>query len=208
MPYNITKATTDHIPGILEVWISAFSDITAFFPHSPTGDEWLLSSFHFSMTEPSQNTVYYVMTDDASSAPEDRGEGKVLGFAKWTIHPGGKPLPDWRERWEKDFPADMSSQLLGSFFDPMARQHDAVVGDRPHYFLETLATIKKYWKRGLGSSLLQWGNDEADKAGWECYLDAAPTAKHLYEMHGYAEQTDKKDPNSPAVPMLRTPNKQ
>ncbi|KAH8799812.1 acyl-CoA N-acyltransferase [Xylogone sp. PMI_703] len=208
MPCHLLKATPSHVPGIVAVFKSGFHNMTSLFPATLTGDEWLRSSTHFSMTEPSQNTVYYIITDDISDDPEDVGKGQVLSFARWTIHPGGSPVPDWRDRWEKSFPSDMNPQQLGeTFFDPMARQHHAVTGDRPHYFLEVFATLQGYQKRGHGSQLLKHAHDEADKVGWECYLDAVPSAKHLYESHGYVEQPDKKDPKSRAVPLLRPAKK-
>ena len=90
------------------------------------------------MKEKNQNTVFYVITEDSDddnvAAEKGKGKGRVVSFAKWIIQPGGSQVPDWRQRWETHFPEDMNPIPLGEdFFDPMARQHALVMGDRPHY---------------------------------------------------------------------------
>ena len=72
--------------------------------------------------------------------------------------------------------------------------------------LEVLGTHEKYQKRGLGSKLLTWGCEAADATGLECYLDAAPAAKSLYEEFGYAQVEGLGDPLF-ALPMLRPATK-
>lgn len=63
-------------------------------------------------------------------------------------------------------------------------------------------THPDYQKRGIASMQLQWGCDEADKAGQECYLDASPVGKSLYEKFGYVAQTEHSVEGA-GVPMLR-----
>lgn len=48
--------------------------------------------------------------------------------------------------------------------------------------------MEAHRKRGYGSALVKWGSDLADKLGVECYLDASPDGKPLYEKNGYIEQ--------------------
>lgn len=73
--------------------------------------------------------------------------------------------------------------------------------------LEILATHPGYRKLGLASQLIQWGCDEADKEGLECFLNASKLGKPLYEKHGYAEQMHAKDPVVPSAAMLRSARK-
>jgi GNAT superfamily N-acetyltransferase len=73
--------------------------------------------------------------------------------------------------------------------------------------LEILATHPGYRKLGLASQLIQWGCDQADKGGLECFLNASKAGKPLYEKHGYVEQVDAKDPVVPSAAMLRRARK-
>ena len=73
--------------------------------------------------------------------------------------------------------------------------------------LEILATHPGYRKLGFGSQLIQWGCDEADKEGLECFLNASKVGKPLYEKHGYVEQIEAKDPFGPSAAMLRPARK-
>ena len=135
MPFNLSLATLEHIPGIAEVWRSGFNtpEMQGLFPDTPTGREWTRRSIEKSMTEKRHNTVFYIITEDSDNVAE-KGKGRVVSFARWIIQPEGSPVPDWRERWETSFPEDMNPTLVGDvFFDPMARQHALVMANRQHY---------------------------------------------------------------------------
>lgn len=69
--------------------------------------------------------------------------------------------------------------------------------------LEVLATHDDYRKRGLASRLLDWGSENADRNGWECYLDAGAGAQSLYQKHGYVPHPEIRDAKAPAEPMVR-----
>jgi GNAT superfamily N-acetyltransferase len=73
--------------------------------------------------------------------------------------------------------------------------------------LETLATHEDHRGLRLGSKLLDWGNEEADRRGWECYLDATLKAVSLYERHGYVAQPFQAK-GTPSIPMVRPAKKQ
>jgi hypothetical protein len=51
--------------------------------------------------------------------------------------------------------------------------------------LETLFTHPKYQGNGVGSALLQWGLDEADRLGLMIYLEATEEGRPLYERFGF-----------------------
>lgn len=56
---------------------------------------------------------------------------------------------------------------------------------------ELLAVAKGYWQQGIGSALLQWGCEEADKEGLQVYLDASPMGSRLYTKHfGFVKRAD------------------
>ena len=61
------------------------------------------------------------------------------------------------------------------------------MGRQAHYYLEMIVTRHEHQGKGAGAMLVKWGVDEADKAGWPCYLDSTPDGKGLYVRHGFRE---------------------
>ncbi|KAH8789803.1 acyl-CoA N-acyltransferase [Hyaloscypha finlandica] len=204
MAFSLSLATEADTPGLIAVWNSAFwqPGVQVVFPDTPTGREWRRKSFERSMKTPSQHCTHMIVTEDSAE-----GKKKIVAFGRWFRYGEGEFEMDWSTRWEPELPEDMKVEMVGHvFFDPMARQHSAVMGQRPHYFVEVLATDTEYQKKGLGSRLLAWICEKADSEGLELYLDAGKDAQDLYEKFGFVEQADKKDPKAVA-PMLRLAKK-
>jgi hypothetical protein len=68
------------------------------------------------------------------------------------------------------------------------------MGERPHYFLELMGTIDENKRKGAASMLLQWGCDQADREGLECYVDASPDGLPLYERFGWEKKGEQDMP--------------
>ena len=64
------------------------------------------------------------------------------------------------------------------------------MGDRPHYFLEVLATRPEWHRNGAGGMLIKWGVEQADRDGLECYIEASPDGLELYKRYGWEEVED------------------
>jgi hypothetical protein len=131
--FDISRGTPDDIPGMVDVWYKAFNDpgILTIFPDSLSGREWITKSISQMMNDEKKNTVYMIITENSK---EDTAKGKVVAYSQWIVHPGGGPIPPWHKRWIADLPEDMKEEVVdGIFFQPMARQHAAVTGERPHY---------------------------------------------------------------------------
>ncbi|KAI8965119.1 acyl-CoA N-acyltransferase [Daldinia sp. FL1419] len=189
-----TTAVVDHasvsdIPALITIWWDAFSTehLQRVFPQTPNGKRWqerAFEDFIGSTPGPDELKTECLVVRD----PET---GAAAAFAIYRIVPEGYPpeKQTWRARWPpaEGFP-DMSDDHLDDFFSRMEKAHAHVVGDRGHVFLEVLATKEEFRKRGYGSALVKWGTELADQLGLECYLDASPAGKPLYEAHGYVEQ--------------------
>ncbi|KAN0120094.1 acyl-CoA N-acyltransferase [Hyaloscypha variabilis] len=199
MTFTLRLATEADIDGLVAVWNSAFwqPSVQAVFPDTPTGREWRRKSFERSMKTPSQHCTHMILTDDS-----EEGKGKVVAFGRWFRYAEGEFETDWKTRWEPVLVEDMKIEMLEGFFDPIAKQHNAVTGERAHYFLEVLATVTEYQKKGLGSRILECVCQKADREELELYLDGAKAAQPLYEKFGFVEQVDKREPKA-AAPMLR-----
>lgn len=114
----------------------------------------------------------------------------LVAFAKWNaplmvVGPGTlqqpPPLPDC-------WPADGDPALAAVFFGRLADMHEEIMGGRPHWYLEIIVTRSKYQGLGAGRMLMEWGVERADEEGAECYLDATPQGKQLYERFGFKTQ--------------------
>lgn len=114
----------------------------------------------------------------------------LVAFAKWNapvvvvVGPGTPQLPPLPDCW----PADGDPTLAAVFFGKLADMHEAIMAGRPHWYLEMIVTRSKYQGLGAGRMLMEWGVERADENGAECYLDATPEGKHLYERFGFKTQ--------------------
>jgi hypothetical protein len=131
--FSMSRGRPEDIPGIVDVWFKAFNtpEMLQVFPDSPTGREWATNSVSQMMNDEDKNTVFMIITEDID---QNEAKGRVLAYSQWIVHPGGGPIPPWNERWSADLAQDMKEEVVdGIFFQPMARQHAAVTGQRPHY---------------------------------------------------------------------------
>lgn len=58
---------------------------------------------------------------------------------------------------------------------------------RKHYYLEIIATRPEWQGKGAAGMLIRWGLERADQQGVECYLEASPVGKKVYEHFGFEE---------------------
>ncbi|KAL7622125.1 hypothetical protein AAE478_007627 [Parahypoxylon ruwenzoriense] len=170
----VERATASDTPNLITVWWDAFSGdfIERIYPHTPDGRQWLERAFakNFgSRRGPEEPVTECVIVRD----PDD----------------GCEPVQrSWRARWPAfgDLPGMQEREdVLAGFFDPMEKTQTYLLEDRGYIYLEALGTREAHRKRGYATALIKWGTDLADRLGLECYLDASPAGKPLYEAHGY-----------------------
>ncbi|KAK4561286.1 hypothetical protein LTR86_004603 [Recurvomyces mirabilis] len=85
----------------------------------------------------------------------------------------------------KEFNTALYTNLLGELVDK--RREPGRFGTGSQWVLTTLATREPYRRKGAGGLILEWGLEQARKAGVPAFLEAAVGAKHLYESHGFKE---------------------
>jgi len=60
--------------------------------------------------------------------------------------------------------------------------------ERKHWYLELIATRPEWQGKGAAGKLIRWGLERADEEGTECYLEASPDGKPVYERFGWRER--------------------
>ncbi|KAJ0114987.1 hypothetical protein J7T55_001394 [Diaporthe amygdali] len=171
----------EDVEDMCETLLDAFSGNMVgrtFFPRtSASARRFWLDALADEIRDPNAR---FVVVEDAVTSPPT-----LVAFAKWnapappaTLQP---PLPD-------SWPEDRDPALADVFFQTLADKHHEIMADRPHWYLEMIVTKGRYQGQGAGGMLLGWGVDKADDEGVECYLDATPQGKHLYERFGFKDE--------------------
>ena len=61
------------------------------------------------------------------------------------------------------------------------------VKEKGYLYMAILAVDPNFQRMGVGHRLLQWGLEKADREGLECFIEASPEGKGLYEKFGWRE---------------------
>ncbi|KZF19723.1 acyl-CoA N-acyltransferase [Xylona heveae TC161] len=172
-PLQVRLATAKDIDGMVDVFFRSFTVpfFRTLFPPTPATREWLTGTFR-EMMQHDRDPRFLVV--------EDVENGRMAAFAKWV--PPGTRHTHWLSF--KDFPG-FDVPLCDLFFDGMHQNREELMGDRPHWFLELLATAEDYQGKGAGSKLLRYGLDRADEAGVEAYVDASLEGLPIYQRYGW-----------------------
>ena len=56
-----------------------------------------------------------------------------------------------------------------------------------YVYMAILAVGPEWQRMGVGRKLLEWGLEKADREGLECWIEASPAGKPLYEKVGWRE---------------------
>ena len=160
-----------------------------------------INNILYSRGEPSQKTLDRV-TEDIRDGVINKGilylkcvdtsTGEMVAGARWRYV---KPKEEGaKERtWEEvdagftiPEPYDESDpELFKSLYTLFNSNKREILGNRPYYVLDTLATLQAHERRGAGSMLVRWGCARADEVGVEAFLEASPMGAPMYARHGF-----------------------
>lgn len=170
----LLAANYDPYHPLMQVFFPVFGYTTLDIVKSKEEGQQRLWNDHVKMGEVS-NWLYV----------EEVSTGKMVGCAQWEVHLKN-PFPEVAERIEtswwpegsqgKEFSEKLLSQVYGARVSWMAR---------PHLALNWMCCIPTHRRQGVGSLIMQWGIDKAEKLGLEAYLEASPMGKPLYEKFGF-----------------------
>lgn len=180
--FRLRPGVPSDIESMCDIFLDAFSGNavgrTLFPRSSPSARKFWMDAL---ADEIHDANARFLVVEDLS-----RTHATLVGFAKWKApstsqaHPSA-PLPD-------NWPEDGDPALARVFFRKLADEHMKIMGERPHWYLEMIATRSQFQGRGAGSMMVQWGVDRADEDQVECYLDATPEGKPLYVKFGFQDK--------------------
>ncbi|KAE9366295.1 acyl-CoA N-acyltransferase [Stipitochalara longipes BDJ] len=177
----VSEATLPDIPAIKHIFARAFYPISPYMakamPDTPQMAEWW-GRVNQAAIEDSKMRLIKV-TETALSA-------EVIAICRWRVAGSfGRDAGFWTE-----FPLTPyhNTELCESFIKPMGEYRRKLMGDRPHYFLEFLASAHEHKGRGIGSMLVQWGCDRADEEDVEIYVETNRAVLPLYKKFGFIVQ--------------------
>ncbi|MCJ1485555.1 hypothetical protein MMC06_005730 [Schaereria dolodes] len=142
------------------------------FPRTPSVREWTNEKQIKSMAE-DKRARFITITED----------GQITAYAKWLMPTNEKDdsddpsqVPSWPEGVGRDF---------DDFHLALARKRKELMGERPYYQLELLATLPEHQGRGAGGKLIRWGLEQADRDGLATYVEAFAAGVPVYEHFGW-----------------------
>ena len=197
MPLELLEATEADLPTLnalfLETFLAHVPIESLLYPDGATAPV-LASSLERMQGDHAKPTTVFLKVVDPSLAPPSSAPGThppeaIVAMAKWNVFPHPRPRPDW------DVPyalpdaraAGVNHALMDAFMGGMVRRRALATRSRPHLHMGLLATRVGQARRGAGRLLVQWGLDKARAMGVDCYLEATPQGRGLYDRMGFAQ---------------------
>ncbi|PYI03678.1 acyl-CoA N-acyltransferase [Aspergillus sclerotiicarbonarius CBS 121057] len=207
MSYTIRPATEADAPELANINIASFSHQALWsnlFPSTPST----------STTSPSSSTsTNYTQAHPLKTArclakllaPHvhvlvaiDNHTEKIVGYARWAfptmdpeistvglLSPSNEAL--LKEHADgKAYPEGMRVDVYEAFWALLKDKQGLFVGEGD-FVLEFLATLPSAQGKGVGTALLQWGIEQADKRNARVYLEATTDGYALYQKYGWRD---------------------
>jgi GNAT superfamily N-acetyltransferase len=179
---SLITSEADFLP-LAKVEEAAFAgpQTTLFFGRSATHNPSIAASRHTTVFHTDPTALYF-----KASLPS----GQIIGLAKWNLFKTAGPHFPWPK---EGFAEDANVELLAWFFGQLDEKRNAFmdqrerVKERGYLYMALLAVEPGFQRMGIGKRLLEWGLEKADREGLECWIEASPAGKPLYEKLGWRE---------------------
>ncbi|KAF1987839.1 acyl-CoA N-acyltransferase [Aulographum hederae CBS 113979] len=183
MSFQILPMTAEDLPTFTRIHHSAFS----------TGLGSILTTAPPGVLSPTARSASLARQTKSFNDPHNRffkaidpATGEIVAFAKWHVYLSERSEAEVEEACAvPPMPKDATVEAWEEVFGWLRKAKREWMGGRPSYCLGNLITDPRHQGRGAGRQLIQWGMDEADKAGLIMYLESSPPGKKLYERCGF-----------------------
>lgn len=183
-------------PAFQEICWLAFKDdlMGLMYPNGDTqaARDWVQKHRLEDMREEPEKYKFLKVVD--TDLPDDDPFDKIVGVAGWKFYLHERTEKELeaesKKSRERGFPPDCNQELMKEFFGGIAEYKKKNVGGRAYVLLNLLATHPDHHRRGVGAMHMSWGDEQADRLGLPCYLEASPKGKGLYLRHEYEVVSD------------------
>ncbi|KAJ4344629.1 uncharacterized protein N0V89_012373 [Didymosphaeria variabile] len=186
MPLALSRCTTSDVDDIVRLSAAAFSAPTNanVFPNTPT-----VNAFR---TARAQHTIQhdpfslFLKIVDTELPPEEQ----FIAYAKWAKPHSKEELRDSGYvdlLMSDELPKECDRALIWKAEEMKGELVESIMGSRPFYHLDVLATHPAHSGRGCAGRLVKWGMQKAQEEGVDCYVEAQDSSKPIFERYGWRE---------------------
>jgi len=185
MAIIVAPIELDDLQAWLEIHYEAFQSTFAFFWNqrpSPESYKLLAERRVKALSEPGSYVMKAVDTDN---------DNRVVGVASWAIYEKERQADEVKKSFAQPMPIpEINCQARDAFLVHINEARVKYMGTAPCVMLNSLVVHPEYQRRGIGTALMKFGVDEADRLGFRGYLEASAGGKGLYEKFGYRRVDD------------------
>ena len=174
MTLILREALLSDIEALVDIYFSAFTidaiSLLAFPRNNTAVTKFWLDMLTEEFSDPFSRFVVVTSAE------------QVVAWAHWVL-PKNTEISTEMPQW----PEGCDVQLANHFFTNLFQRRKKSMGERPHWYLELVATRPEWQGKGAAGKLLRWGLEKADDEKLEAYLEASPDGKPIYEHFGFVE---------------------
>lgn len=183
---TIRPAVPEDLDDMIAVFYSAFQDSAlnrrSFPTDDPTSHEHHVEHFRTVLADP---TSINLIAEDHTDVPAGQ-KPLVVGCARWVRRPSPGAQQKPRTVFTADkYPPSGDGEFAAEFFQRNTDATRRIVGVDNHWFLSIMLVRRGCQRRGVGSLLMRYGTDGADRDGWIAALNSSIDGRPLYEAHGF-----------------------
>ncbi|KFZ04400.1 hypothetical protein V502_10178, partial [Pseudogymnoascus sp. VKM F-4520 (FW-2644)] len=168
MSLKLAPITEDDAPAISTLLIAAFKD--DLYQRVEYQTEESLVELHKYET----NKTISLIQDPTRVLQKviDTVTGRTLSFGRLST-PSATANIDGDDNDEDDWPESCNKEMCVPYMAKMKEMKTEILGERPHYQLDLLATDPEYQGRGAGALLVRWAISYALAEKVPLYIDAS-----------------------------------
>jgi ribosomal protein S18 acetylase RimI-like enzyme len=157
MPFEIFSLTRDDLLDWVHIHYLAFNPLLPFMYTSPPSEESFscLARDRLKTLEFPSASIFKAVETETN---------KIIGVAYWKINPSERTMEEVESEFILPDPQpETRVEVRDDLWAGIWASRREVIGGTSHVLLESLTVLPEYQRRGVGTALLQWGLDQADK---------------------------------------------